>query len=723
MRRTLRLACSLIRHLGPGWLVFRLRYAWRLRSGALKRRTPVQPWAAIAPESWLAIPALAAPDAFAQFRRAHAPAFFFQPDDRPAFAPLLARWQEGSPFAAVATADAILLGRFPFFRDRTVEAGFPPHWHRNPAGRETLPHLAHWSESPDFGEIDIKLVWELNRFAWVYDLVRAYWTTMDNKYAEAFWLLLEDWRLHNPPNQGVNWKCGQETAFRSMALCVALYGFIRAPASTGPRLLALAQTLAANGARIAANIDYAVRQQNNHGISEALGLWTLGMLFPEFRDAPAWAAQGRDLLERQGLDLIDDDGGFSQYSANYHRLMLHDYLWALRLGDILNAPFSAALRRRVALAADFLFQAQDATQAGLPNFGNSDGSLILPFNGCPYHDYRPVLQATQFLVHGHRAYPPGPWDEDLLWLFGIRALAGTPDRPALHPLSAPRAGCHSLRDAHSMAFLRAGNFHHRPAEADLLHVDLWYQGIPIACDPGTFTYHAPPPWNNSLAATRVHNTIAINGLDQMDRAGRFLWLPWATSRVTHRRLEPLAHLAYLEATHNGYTRLRPPATHRRAIVQLGADAWLVLDRIDAASPHAARLHWLLADYPASGDPASGRLVLQTPAGTFHVAIGTLSGPVACSLVRADPASTRGWQAPAYYRKVPALSLAAEAHAATVTFWTVLSPEPIAVTASTSGLRIGLGPRRTVDLRTGTGSGAPLVARVEHGEGAQYMEIA
>ena len=135
------------------------------------------------------------------------------------------------------------------------------------------------------------------------------------------------------------------------------------------------------------------------------------------RDSSArWASLGRKLLESQSNDLIYDDGSFSQHSMNYHRVMLHDYVWAIRLADIIGCPFSDKVRNRVARAGEFVYQLQDESSGRVPCYGQNDGALILPLNNCDYEDYRPVVQATHYLAPGQRQLPPGRWDEDLLWM-------------------------------------------------------------------------------------------------------------------------------------------------------------------------------------------------------------------------------------------------------------------------------------------------------------------
>ena len=93
----------------------------------------------------------------------------------------------------------------------------------------------------------------------------------------------------------------------------------------------------------------------------------------------------------------------------------------------------------------------------------------------------------------------------------------------------------------SWALIRAGRYTRRPFQADQLHVDLWWQGINLARDAGTYLYNGPPPWNNGLAGTAVHNTVTVDHHDQMRRAGRFLWVDWAqaSGRVYSRRVRAL----------------------------------------------------------------------------------------------------------------------------------------------------------------------------------------
>ena len=644
----------------------------RQRSGADARRWPCSSWEGWPLSSLLLEVRLAKPAAYAGYRQKLSQRFFFTGGDRAKFQVLFSRLDLCGT-SPVAVADRIVRGEFRFFEHSWVTCGSPPDWHRNYVTRQTTPKGLHWSRIGEFGYGDIKVVWELSRFGWVYPLVRAFWRTGNESYAECFWWLLEDWRKHNPPQQGVNWKCGQEASFRVMAWCFGLYGFAGAASTTPGRVAMLAQVLAVTGERIEGNLGYALSQQNNHGISEAAGLWTLGLLFPEFRRAGKWLALSRKALERQARELVYDDGSFSQHSANYHRVMLHDYLWAVRLGDLNGQPLSEDLRCRVGRAAEFLFQVQDVTSGKVPLYGSNDGALVLPLSNCDYQDFRPVVQSARFICSKVRTFSPGPWDEELLWLAGPEAMDAPPAAAPPTDLAADDGGCYTLRQSRGFAFIHCPRFKHRPSQADALHVDVWWRGENIAGDAGTYSYNAPVPWDNALAGTACHNTVLVDDKNQMERAGKFLWLPWLRAGKRSQGRSATGPLRYWEGEHHGYSRLSPPVLHRRAVLGIAEDHWLVLDRLESTGKHRYRLHWLLGNYPAASSEPECSLKLDTPQGPYHLSVSAPGLPCQYSLVRSGETSPRGWRAPYYLDREPALSWALEAEGDSCWFYSLFGP--------------------------------------------------
>ncbi|MEO7838490.1 MAG: heparinase II/III family protein, partial [Anaerolineales bacterium] len=401
------------------WSAFRLAYAFRLRTGLIRLQMPRYSWADRPLETWLKkhIPSDAL--TYTQWRKRNSPKFFFEKQVG-AGRPRPVSWNKQT---AIDEAHRILNGEIKYFAHEFHQVGFPPNWHKIPS---TLPtpssasdvstrHTAedgvlsqmatkHWSQISDDNVIaslreaipnyeetasaktknasqrhyDIKFIWEPNRFSFVYTLVRAYAATQDEKYAEAFWKLILDWAEHNPPNTGPNWMDGQEIALRLMAWTFGYYQFSNSPSTTPQRIAQFTQYVAAQAERMYKNIDYAISTRSNHTISEAFGLWLIGLLFPELKDSEEYLTLGRKLLEQEAAVQIFPDGSYSMYSLNYHRFVLHIYLYAIRLGELNNSPFSDSLYSSISASIDYLSQLIDPQTGQMSVYGSNDGALVLP---------------------------------------------------------------------------------------------------------------------------------------------------------------------------------------------------------------------------------------------------------------------------------------------------------------------------------------------------------
>jgi hypothetical protein len=300
------------------------------------------------------------------------------------------------------------------------------------------------------------------------------------------------------------------------------------------------------------------------------------------------------------------------------------------------------------------------------------------------------VQAVAYLTERKRRFAAGSWDESLVWLYGTDALELPVAEVERIDLSANDGGYYTLRSRDGFALVRCPTFRHRPAQADLLHVDLWWKGQNIALDAGTYSYNAPPPMDDAFASTCWHNTVEIDGQSQMERAGRFLWLPWAKGTSHGMRYSANRTIACWRGEHDGYRRLAGSPIHRRALLRLGDEHWLAVDSIeprDRSVEHDCRLHWLLVDVPAEWDEASGRVVLSTPVGEYHVQTGVFSGTSTSSFVSADEHSARGWQSLYYGERRPAWSLELIQRSASARFWTLFGPRPASVAVEGDSISI------------------------------------
>jgi hypothetical protein len=210
-----------------------------------------------------------------------------------------------------------------------------------------------------------------------------------------------------------------------MAWTFGFYAFIHSPSTTPEHIAQFTQYLAAQAERIHANIGYAISTRSNHTISEAFGLWMVGLLFPELKDAEKYFNLGKRLLEEEAKKQIFPDGSYAMYSLNYHRFILHLYLYAIRLADINHSPFSNSLQQSITNSINYLSHLIDPASGGMPVYGSNDGALVLPLNNCDFTDYRPLLQLGSVITTGEPMFEAGDWDEDVDWLCGEQALSPT----------------------------------------------------------------------------------------------------------------------------------------------------------------------------------------------------------------------------------------------------------------------------------------------------------
>jgi hypothetical protein len=559
-------------------------------------------------------------------------------------------WTEFSTLLSKESAFLIDEKYRPFIGDAVEQLNF-----------SLIPSLDHWTAySNDFEGKDIKFTWEPARFTWSLALGRAYKITGDERYAQLFWRKFDEFQTANPVNRGPNWASAQEVALRMIMWILVIPALVDSPTTTPERLSNLAGAALHHIERILPTLSYARSQDNNHVLSEALGLIVGGNFLRRYDPrAESWISRGTREFDHAILRQVDEEGNYSQHSANYLRMMLQLALMYNAFLEQTSREMPAGVRAKLALAARWLIAQMDVTSGRLPNLGHNDGTLLLPFGGVDFRDYRPTAQAAAIAFLGHPCLPTGPWDELTSWL----GLQSNQTVTLAQTVSSP--GVRKVGTADCWASLRAVRFHNRPAHADQLQVEIWCDGENLARDAGTYLYNAPLPWQNALDVTRAHNTVTIDGKDQMQRVSRFLWLDQAQARWLVSE-EPDTIIA----EHNGYRNLG--ITHQRSVKFDSPASFVVVDTLTPTpsdqGAHEYRLHWLLPDWQWGLEGQRLTLSSERMKTTQHIQAVRQSNsealyPIDVSLIRAGKTLTGhlsdeilGWESNTYNEKHPALSL-------------------------------------------------------------------
>ena len=518
----------------------------------------------------------------------------------------------------------------------------------------------HWTALEKLPpEGDIKFIWEPARFGWAITLARAYAFSGDDRYAAEFWKNTLHFLNVHPPNRGRQWQSAQEVAIRLMSLVFCDRALGDAPSSSPENRARLRQAVADHAARIMPTLVYARAQNNNHLLSEAAGLFTAGCYLPDHPQGAKWRITGWRWLNWGFLNQIDEFGTYIQHSVNYHRLMLQIALFTDHLrregGELV---WPSATLKRLGAATRWLWALTDPETGRAPNLGANDGAYIFPLTQKPFDDFRPVVDAAAKVFLDRDIYKKTGLTEMAGW-FGLSAAESTEDWT-------PQASdMLRIGQTQGRAFIRSALFNDRPSHADQLHVDLWWRGVNIVGDPGTYLYNTPQPWENALSGTQVHNTLTLDGEDQMQRVGRFLWMDWAQAEVLAHEIDDRGRLKWVKAEHDGYCRMG--VRHQRTL-SAGEDGWVITDEVLPCSGHEndvheVRLSWLLPDWEWEFKNKS-MLRLSGPAFPFTLEVKGVdrinlfsAGESHYGELEANP--TWGWTSPTYSVKKPALLMIAE----------------------------------------------------------------
>lgn len=457
-------------------------------------------------------------------------------------------------------------GKVEAFSSVVFDYGKPISWEINPLTGVKAKKNDKWYRIPDFDPIqgDIKVIWEASRLTHFFYFTRAYMLTKDPKYYKAFSNQLEDWLKQNKYSFGPNYKCGQEATLRMINALIAYSVFENYNIVSERDTNNIKKLIEGSYKKVLSNFFYAHKCiKNNHTLSEIVGL-IIG----------AWCCKNNKKLQkayrlfnREIENQFLPDGGYRQYSFNYQRFALQLMELILKISDKTGIDLTLKSKNLLKKSAMLMYQLQDKT-GDLPNYGSNDGALIFPVTACEYRDFRPVINTLYALTSKERLYEPGLYDEELLW-FQNKKLSEVPIKKMQRgPSAFINSGFYTLQHQDGFLMIILQKFNSRPAQMDQMHIDLWYKGINLLCDSGTYSY--ADDIGQEMALTAAHNTVKVSRKEQMNKRGPFLIYDWSEAiNIRYDR-------TYFEGTmisKNGYT-------HHRSII-LQNNTYLIEDVIES----------------------------------------------------------------------------------------------------------------------------------------------
>lgn len=400
----------------------------------------------------------------------------------------------GSPLSGEAIR---LLGGFRY-EDYATDwhAGFntPRRWPLEPS------YCLEYKQRDDIG--DARVNWELNRH-------RQFTRLAARGDVARLETLVDDWSAKNPFLWGISWTSPMEIALRSVSWMTAARSLMANGETGDGRLLRKLLTGAANMTEYLTRHESGFSSANNHLVVEVAAVAIAGFLFGR----EEWVETSLSVLDRELPRQVSADGVDLESSLHYHGFVLEAYLlvwremkaagrevsprWRDRLGKM--ARFVAA--SRVADGVWCVFGDDDEARISDPGFGDAD-----------YFDR-------------------------LLDLYG--SLSGEDARldkgEAPVRLTFPEGGYSFLREGDMFV-----GIDHAPlgfgsiaahGHNDMLSFQLFLGGLPVLVDSGTYLYHTDRGRRDLLRSTRMHNTVTVDGMEQSQMLGAFLWGKKAECRL------------------------------------------------------------------------------------------------------------------------------------------------------------------------------------------------
>lgn len=459
-------------------------------------------------------------------------------------------------------------------------------WLVNPDSNYHYDISNHWTEIEDITSTqgDIKFVWEKSRFSYLYDIIR-YDYHFDKDNSDFVFNEIEDWLSANPLNMGPNYKCSQETSLRCLNWIFALYFYQDSEHINEARWQKIMHSIHWQIKHVYSNIDFSrICVRNNHAITESMMIYFGGLLFPFLKEAPKWKKEGKKWLEEEIAYQVYEDGTFLQFSHNYQRVLVQLFTWTIALSEIHKEKLSEVTINKATSVVEYMYKCCVGKEGQLPNYGSNDGALFFRFNDLDYSDFRPQINALYNAMTLKHLYIDEKIQEDSFWTcqnltkdFELNIVFNE------EPLQVfSQGGIYTIEDKRdkTFTFYKCTDYKDRPAHADNMHLDIWVNGINYLRDSGTYKYNTSESNIDYFAGTKGHNSLLVNGENQMTKGPRFLWFDWTRFSKVNCVEEKVKFVINSEA--KMFPRIENGGImHKRKVEKIKhKPIWIITDEVD-----------------------------------------------------------------------------------------------------------------------------------------------
>ncbi|MCK5805173.1 MAG: alginate lyase family protein, partial [Lentisphaeria bacterium] len=424
---------------------------------------------------------------------------------------------------------------------------------------------------------------QLNRHVEWRFLAAAHLRTRDDKYAREWASQVRHWVASMPVMIAPNWIQGPFNLSGRTSLSLdagirlgqtwfpSFEVFRNSPAVSDQTIVTFLRSCLDHGNYLMKEINF--RKGSNWGAMECNGLFHLGVMLPEFRDAPTWRETALQRITAELDNQVYPDGAQHELAPGYHGVSLKNFLDVMRLARVNDIALPEQYVTKLERMFDCYLRVA-APDFRMPALNDSGRGSI-----------------TGYLRQGSELFPER---EDFRWVATGRR-DGAP--PSYTCTAMPYAGWVAMRSDWSPTsrylLFDAGPFGTGHQHEDKLGITLFAFGRELIAEAGVYAYDTSP-WRRYVLSTRAHNTVRIDGKDQNCRRTRSEFL--ATEPDTHGFFDDEA-FCYARDTHTaGYGNPSDRTVqHRRRVLFVKPDYWVVVDDFLASddADHVAESQFLL----------------------------------------------------------------------------------------------------------------------------------
>lgn len=428
---------------------------------------------------------------------------------------------------------------------------------------------------------DVRTNWELNRHFQFCVLAKSYYASGNQVYLEEFLELFHDWNEKNPFLHGVAWTSPMEVAIR---LNSWIYSYCFIKKANGKYTVEIEELIFEKMRVGILNMtEYVTKHYsrfssaNNHLIVEACSVGLSGMLFGN----KEWVDTTIRILSHEIIAQNYSDGVNKELSLHYQTFFMEAVGLLVHVMQTNNILVPRAW-------IDMLDKMSQYVSNCIGNhgevivFGDNDEGKVLDLSGHEFNHYKYVLDLMGCILD-KRYTELEDFNENIRWLYSGTQISDYKEKPLYKNDSSIcyKEGGNTILKSHDGRILigidhAALGFGSIAAHghADALSFQMFVDGVPVFVDPGTYNYHITPEDRDSFRKTENHNTITINGQDQSQMLGPFLWGKRADVILLEFNLKNQIDL--INAEHNGYF----PLTHKRKFTFNKEDHFKIQDSIN-----------------------------------------------------------------------------------------------------------------------------------------------